>query len=263
MKLQRMGQLIASVTLATCLFAAPAAARRTVIDQGQFIDIGTPTDPCTIGGAPCTATILPFSFDFGSGLTNQAYIYDSGIISFGQEIIGVDLNTDFTTWGFDVIAPLYVPGAGVAGPYETFAGEIGPSEFPETLPNFGTNLFVISFLDPSFNDPNSFLSPYVHVLIDASSSELRFEFIHGQSFLSDGNLQLALPNTAGTQLGYSLGTQQVLNDPPDIAGINAFSFVSTAPVPEPSTWTMMLLGFGALGFVLRRAKRTEPQLQRA
>jgi len=26
-------------------------------------------------------------------------------------------------------------------------------------------------------------------------------------------------------------------------------------VPEPSTWAMMLLGFGAMGFALRRRKR--------
>ena len=31
---------------------------------------------------------------------------------------------------------------------------------------------------------------------------------------------------------------------------------STAAVPEPSTWAMMLLGFGAIGWVLRRRKRT-------
>ena len=29
----------------------------------------------------------------------------------------------------------------------------------------------------------------------------------------------------------------------------------TTPVPEPSTWAMMLLGFGAIGFALRRRRR--------
>ena len=31
----------------------------------------------------------------------------------------------------------------------------------------------------------------------------------------------------------------------------------TPPVPEPSTWAMMLFGFGALGFAMRRRRGKE------
>ena len=31
-------------------------------------------------------------------------------------------------------------------------------------------------------------------------------------------------------------------------------------VPEPSTWAMLLLGFGAVGYTMRRRRRTHPQL---
>jgi hypothetical protein len=31
-------------------------------------------------------------------------------------------------------------------------------------------------------------------------------------------------------------------------------------VPEPATWTMMLLGFGAIGFAMRRRKARALQL---
>lgn len=31
-------------------------------------------------------------------------------------------------------------------------------------------------------------------------------------------------------------------------------------VPEPSTWAMLLLGFGAVGYAMRRRRRTHPQL---
>ena len=34
-----------------------------------------------------------------------------------------------------------------------------------------------------------------------------------------------------------------------------------APVPEPSTWAMMLVGFGAIGFAMRRRRKTHPQVQ--
>ena len=35
------------------------------------------------------------------------------------------------------------------------------------------------------------------------------------------------------------------------------NFVSFAPLPEPGTWGMMLLGFGGMGFVLRRNTKRE------
>jgi hypothetical protein len=258
---RRTASLFPALLFAGLIAATPADARRTVIDVGEFIDAGTAIDACTIGGATCDATILPFLFDFGTGATNEAYIYDRGIVSFGAPIPdAVDATADFTTFGVPVIAPLYVPGAtGAEGPYDAFVGTMGPDAFGETLPNFGTDLFVITFLDPSAGDPGSFLTPYIHLIIDASADEIRFEFIHGQSFLDEeGNLELALPNTAGTQLGYALGTQQVLNDPPNIAGINAFTFPGASPeVPEPGTWATMLLGFGAVGFAMRQRKRLQ------
>ena len=34
--------------------------------------------------------------------------------------------------------------------------------------------------------------------------------------------------------------------------------VVTPPVPEPSTWAMMLFGFGALGFAMRRRRQLAP-----
>jgi hypothetical protein len=30
------------------------------------------------------------------------------------------------------------------------------------------------------------------------------------------------------------------------------------PIPEPGTWVMMLLGFGAVGFAFRRRKGIQP-----
>jgi hypothetical protein len=32
-------------------------------------------------------------------------------------------------------------------------------------------------------------------------------------------------------------------------------------VPEPTTWAMMLVGFGAVGFAMRRGRRTKALLQ--
>jgi hypothetical protein len=41
-----------------------------------------------------------------------------------------------------------------------------------------------------------------------------------------------------------------------------FTYV-TAPVPEPATWAMMLAGFGAVGFAMRRSRSLRPALAQA
>jgi hypothetical protein len=37
-----------------------------------------------------------------------------------------------------------------------------------------------------------------------------------------------------------------------------FTLVALRPIPEPSTWAMMLLGFAGLGWASYRLKRTSP-----
>ena len=51
------------------------------------------------------------------------------------------------------------------------------------------------------------------------------------------------------------------------SGQNAFEIdniaLTTGGVPEPSTWAMMLLGFGAIGFTIRRRKSANALTQLA
>ena len=61
--------------------------------------------------------------------------------------------------------------------------------------------------------------------------------------------------TIGTsyRLGFSFS---VVGRPPDNGlRVSIGNLAGGAVVPEPSTWAMMVLGFGALGFVLRRRRR--------
>lgn len=62
-------------------------------------------------------------------------------------------------------------------------------------------------------------------------------------------------------INLTAGTNNVLTVRGQNTGSSAFSgtltFAAASAVPEPSTWAMMLLGFGAVGFSTRRAlKRT-------
>ena len=45
--------------------------------------------------------------------------------------------------------------------------------------------------------------------------------------------------------------------------VTSFAQLGAGAVPEPTTWAMMLLGFGAMGVSLRRRRRTNNQLQAA
>jgi hypothetical protein len=47
-----------------------------------------------------------------------------------------------------------------------------------------------------------------------------------------------------------------VGDPPTITQFNAAFSLSGSPVPEPSTWAMMLLGFAGLGFAAYRKSRS-------
>jgi hypothetical protein len=86
----------------------------------------------------------------------------------------------------------------------------------------------------------------------------------------------------GTGLAGSIAIEEVLGDPNETRALNNFqvgagtftlniqgnpgtqngslggtvAFQSMAAVPEPGTWAMMLLGFGAIGFSMRRRRQT-------
>jgi len=54
-------------------------------------------------------------------------------------------------------------------------------------------------------------------------------------------------------------TLLVANADPDVLELTPDDFVPGSPVPEPSTWAMMLLGFAGLGFAgCRRARKARP-----
>ncbi len=68
----------------------------------------------------------------------------------------------------------------------------------------------------------------------------------------------SLAQTVSTTIGasYTLGFvfSNISNGSPLPNGLRIFATDATAPVPEPATWAMMLVGLGAIGFSLRRRK---------
>ena len=67
--------------------------------------------------------------------------------------------------------------------------------------------------------------------------------------LNDGFYNVNLTSGAATRVG--------------TLGIGGLVGISVAPVPEPGTWAMMLIGFGAIGFAMRRQRQAGQALARA
>ena len=85
-----------------------------------------------------------------------------------------------------------------------------------------------------------FLSP------DIDNTDLNEDYFLNTSILGDGTYTLNIGGTRGTAGSFG----------------GNISFAAAA-VPEPGTWMMMLLGFGAIGFSVRRSRRLKPLPQLA
>jgi hypothetical protein len=82
---------------------------------------------------------------------------------------------------------------------------------------------------------------------------------------SNGNNFIGLRATSGTDVffGYAFTTNNILNGVVfnNVANQAITASVNLpAAVPEPATWAMMLLGFGAIGFAMRRRQTLLPQV---
>lgn len=147
-----------------------------------------------------------------------------------------------------------IPGfaAAPAGDSSTFAAaEPGSNAVFSTKP--GYQLSSLSFYLGSLDDYN----------------QLSF-FHNGTLVTSFTGDQLTVPNPAnGDQTGSDTNRRYFFTmDAAD--GVNSVLFVSwgspafefdniaaaISGVPEPQTWTMMILGFGMIGFMLRNGRRT-------
>ena len=115
---------------------------------------------------------------------------------------------------------------------------------------------------------------------DHVSDVIRFNLPVGTTFIppqllffsdNDGSDDGALADT-GLPTAFSTNVTRILevgaegsngafytptaNQPGFITGfLTTYHFISDSSVPEPSTWAMMLAGFGAIGVALRRRRR--------
>lgn len=72
-----------------------------------------------------------------------------------------------------------------------------------------------------------------------------------------------IPNLGTLIYGNVLSGSVVFNPVVNNSQDATFAATITAPVPEPTTWALMIVGMGATGVALRRRKRTAPLAQLA
>jgi PEP-CTERM motif-containing protein len=161
------------------------------------------------------------------------------------------------------VGNLYAQPFGSTGNYYA----VGPSTQSPGTVLFGLpGIVQISFIWGSIDQYNSL------TFTDAAGNSLGAAYTFtGQQIanlipaLANGNRSLANTNPlvtfmfGGTDIGL-IGGMQLTSQ------FNAFeidNIAITSGVPEPGTWAMMLLGFGAIGFAIRRRKNPQELTQLA
>ena len=148
----------------------------------------------------------------------------------------------------------------ISGPSGTFGddevvcavGATGPCAFTRTF-TFGTPAgFNLASLDISSVSTSAFTNiDFTSVLFNGVSFNTlatgvsEFRNLLNQSLVTGGTNNLVVSGTTGGNASFT----------------GNIAFAQVAAVPEPGTWAMMLLGFGAMGVSIRRRRRVPALLQ--
>lgn len=125
-----------------------------------------------------------------------------------------------------------------------------------------------SFTDTFTFDPSGYelVSATITSVATSDANDIDFTsvMLNGVSFnlLTGGLLNPSSSVEFGTLLNQALvaGTNTLTVEGQGrgaYSGVLSFSFRNQNAVPEPGTWAMMLMGFGATGFALRRRRSNE------
>jgi PEP-CTERM motif len=230
--------------------------------------------PCTLGSLSCSAVDIS-----ASGVFSSAYIYQEGIVSIDALLPNNFNIADPSTYGGVIFfTPGYDPTGGTTYQVNAYF-DVGFA--PDgTPPSWGLNFFTLGSptVDP---DTNSALPPQMQVqlssgtgtFLDPDHPELGWEgvsaalgYLPGFDPPADSWIGFSWGSEDLTQLVRNSGGLLVGSEPTDtdfvsIAQVDGngnvieasrFTPLFAPGVPEPATWAMMLIGFGAIGVALRR-----------
>ncbi|MEO7411463.1 MAG: PEPxxWA-CTERM sorting domain-containing protein [Sphingomicrobium sp.] len=250
-------RLISAASAATVLLGVPATAQNVVV----------PTGLENVEGNSGSRNVLGFI-----NVARLQQVYDADQFSQGAiTITGVSFRTNGetfaglfgtpgtaftrTTQGFQV--QLSTTSASADNLSTSFSANTGSnvvSVIPRSDVTYSTAAMSSNGTTRDFDVTFNFLNAFVYdpsmgnLLLDLTSfggSNRSGATLDGQNVLGDGTSSLFLQNGTGGN-----------------GATNTFGYVTrfqtaavTGAVPEPGTWAMMLLGFGAMGVSLRRRRK--------
>jgi hypothetical protein len=230
-----------AVAIAIAGIALPdtAAARRTTIDIGATFDFAgyCSRQQLDIPGGDCEPTSLPFSVVLDGKAYDTVVVHSNGAVSLGGPLNFDAFSNSLRDFDAPVFSPLLRNGL---GPEEFDRDGEFVAQFEIEADGFRVNWFSCA------NSVNCFRNNFSLVLKDTAQG-FNVDYIYGPNGPTFNGLSgFSLPS--GTV--ESFGPLQNRSFAFDANG----SLLGSA-VPEPSTWAMMLVGFGLIGGVtrLRRA----------
>lgn len=128
--------------------------------------------------------------------------------------------------------------------------------------NFGQNDLNLQLFveDPSGGPPanGAYSTDSIFVAAGGGWTRIRFSLDPDDLTAAFGSVQAALSGATILRLfhGPIPGVQGL-----GVAAQLGVDNIEAIPVPEPATWAMMILGFGAVGLALRRRRRLSPSVE--
>ncbi len=134
---------------------------------------------------------------------------------------------------------------------------------PDTVGLVTTIGYTDTMLDtPNFSEWLTFtneLAGTYYVTVESSTPHLDFTSV----FLTNGTTNWSLTEIfdVGTEFwslagaGLDAGTYTLWVNGTTAGNAGASGTITINAIPEPATWGMMLLGFGAMGFAMRRSRK--------
>jgi len=157
-----------------------------------------------------------------------------------------------------VITPVIDSGAGsFQNPSVTCGAAAAPCNFTDTVSFVTPTGFntVSTIINSTFNTTNPATNlNFTSVVLNNGTTNFGFNVVNGVFDQASRELIPLVANATNviTITGTSAG---------DASYSGTLSFGQVAAVPEPATWALMLVGFGAVGFSMRRKRAGANLLQ--
>lgn len=187
------------------------------------------------------------AFTFGSAAQAEISITDPTSVTIGNP--GIDESTDIQAFTFGFAQ------SGLSNPFTATL-----SFMNQLAGQYSFQLGTIANTSGGANDLD--FTSAVLTGTGLGSAGISFNRTSGDNDLIENlvlqNIDLAAGNYTLTVMGTTSGRNG------SFSGSTAFTAAAaTGAVPEPATWAMMLLGFGAVGYGMRRQRRSSMRLLQA